>query len=200
MSVAGIVTSTTRPDNPYYGQQIFETDTGRRLIYYGASIGWRPPWNSVWGEVVSATIPPGDFQVNSGGPPSNQIVVANTPLSWTAILGRIYDYVFEWRVRYTSSSGSGTISSVAISTGAGSLGIAYPDPAWLIVKADTWANVQSSLNQDGTSQKIWNREIGLSGPVTRQIMSRYSNMGGSPGAGPSVVKVMDSGSYQPPTL
>ena len=45
----GVCTSTTRPASPYKGQTIYETDTGRLLVYYGATTGWQLPWGQPWG-------------------------------------------------------------------------------------------------------------------------------------------------------
>jgi hypothetical protein len=57
--------STDRPANPTRGMAVFETDTGNLLIYYGATSGWRPPWNLPWGEM--ATPSTSGVQTTSGG-------------------------------------------------------------------------------------------------------------------------------------
>lgn len=44
-------TFSTRPSSPVVGQSIYETDTGRHLVYYGATTGWKPPWNIPWGVI-----------------------------------------------------------------------------------------------------------------------------------------------------
>jgi hypothetical protein len=46
-----VCTSSTRPASPSVGQNIYETDTGRHLVYYGATTLWRQPWNMPWGFV-----------------------------------------------------------------------------------------------------------------------------------------------------
>lgn len=56
-----VCTSSTRPPNPRRGQVIFESDTGSVLVYYGATTGWRPPWNRPWGLVAF-----GQVTANSG--------------------------------------------------------------------------------------------------------------------------------------
>lgn len=52
-----VCTSTARPVG-YPGRRIFETDTGRELVYYdppgATAAGWFRPWNLPWG-VVAAT-------------------------------------------------------------------------------------------------------------------------------------------------
>lgn len=59
-----VVTSNTRPQAPYVGMQIFETDTGRVLYYYGTTLGWRQDWGIAWGEIVGIPFL-GDFPTTS---------------------------------------------------------------------------------------------------------------------------------------
>ena len=40
---------------PVKGQTVYDTDLGSLLIYYGATTGWRPPWNQPWGTLLLAT-------------------------------------------------------------------------------------------------------------------------------------------------
>ena len=47
----GVCTSATRPSSPYKGQTIYETDTGRLLVYYGVTTGWQLPWGQAWGVI-----------------------------------------------------------------------------------------------------------------------------------------------------
>jgi hypothetical protein len=47
----------SRPAFPAIGQSIYETDTGNFLIYYGATTGWRLPWNQPWGIIQIMTAP-----------------------------------------------------------------------------------------------------------------------------------------------
>lgn len=46
-----ICTSSTRPNSPYTGMHIYETDTGDSLVYYGATSGWMKPWDTSWGRI-----------------------------------------------------------------------------------------------------------------------------------------------------
>lgn len=46
-----VCTSTRRPASPNVGEMIYETDTGKNLVYYGATTGWQPPWGQPWGVV-----------------------------------------------------------------------------------------------------------------------------------------------------
>lgn len=50
-----VCTSTTRPASPSIGQNIYETDTGKHLVYYGATTLWRQPWNKPWGQTGYGT-------------------------------------------------------------------------------------------------------------------------------------------------
>lgn len=43
-----ICTSVTRPATPFQGLRIYETDTGKTLMYYGATTGWKPAWYDAW--------------------------------------------------------------------------------------------------------------------------------------------------------
>lgn len=47
-----VCTSTRRPASPNVGEMIYETDTGKNLVYYGATTGWRPPWGQPWGLIT----------------------------------------------------------------------------------------------------------------------------------------------------
>lgn len=59
-----ICTSGTRP-TPVVGLNIYETNTGKHLVYYGATTGWRPPWSQPWGYVASTVTPPSTAQTVS---------------------------------------------------------------------------------------------------------------------------------------
>lgn len=50
-----ICTSTTRPTSPARGTKIYETDTFKELVYYGAVNGWKPPWDRAWGLIDRQT-------------------------------------------------------------------------------------------------------------------------------------------------
>ena len=58
-------TSTTRPDSPVVGQNIYETDTGDHLVYYGSTTGWTPPWGMPWGYLAQTVTPPTTTQAVS---------------------------------------------------------------------------------------------------------------------------------------
>lgn len=44
-----ICTDTTRPGSPFQYQRIYETNTGKDLMYYGATTGWKQLWYDNWG-------------------------------------------------------------------------------------------------------------------------------------------------------
>jgi hypothetical protein len=48
-------TSSTRPASPVRGDVIYEIDTGKVLTYYGATTGWKPPWDARWGVMAYAS-------------------------------------------------------------------------------------------------------------------------------------------------
>ena len=75
-------TSTTRPPLAAIGTRIYETDTGDRLVYYGATTGWQPPWGEPWGEILTTTI--ADFQFN------NVLTVSAGTASVAMLLNRRY--------------------------------------------------------------------------------------------------------------
>lgn len=47
-----ICTSATRPSAPYDGLAIYETDSGRLLIYSDTYSDWLPPWDTAWGQIT----------------------------------------------------------------------------------------------------------------------------------------------------
>lgn len=49
-------TSAQRPQQPYVGMLIYETDTFRIMQYQSATTGWTPPWNEAWGDIGEASI------------------------------------------------------------------------------------------------------------------------------------------------
>jgi hypothetical protein len=42
---------------PPFGTQVFIQATGETLVWLGKVYGWRPPWNTPWGQVGYAAIP-----------------------------------------------------------------------------------------------------------------------------------------------
>lgn len=94
--LTSLVTSTTRPTtNLFRGQQIFETDTGNTLVWYGATTGWLPPWEQPWGEIAKTT----NFSGTTSG---TTLLTLGTTSSVTVVSNR--NILVEWT--YGGSSGS----------------------------------------------------------------------------------------------
>jgi hypothetical protein len=112
--------STTRPTvgTDDIGQTIYEKDTGNVLVYYGATTGWKPPWNSTWGTLGLANIIDPVSQIGS--------------TSWTSISGlsfpavpllngRLYRATLSLSVQQPvfSTTGTDVVTSFRITNGAG---------------------------------------------------------------------------------
>lgn len=81
----GVCTSTTRPASPYKGQTIYETDTGRLLVYYGVTTGWQLPWGQPWG-----VLGVGIKTSNQTGIGATAVDVSQLSVTWTAVANRYY--------------------------------------------------------------------------------------------------------------
>ena len=111
----GVCTSTTRPSSPYKGQTIYETDTGRLLVYYGATTGWQLPWGQPWGAVSISS----NIAASSATSGTTELSVS-TGQTFTAVANRNYqivysttafnasgsDAIFEVRLRKDNTSGT----------------------------------------------------------------------------------------------
>lgn len=111
-AAGGVITcrSTTRPTNVSKGQVIFETDTGSVLVWYGATTGWKPPWNTAWGHVGSAAV------TTDNGGITSLVDLAGLSVTFTAVAGRRYKITLD---AYLNSSAGGDISSLVIANGGG---------------------------------------------------------------------------------
>lgn len=100
----GIYTSGTRPTNPFIGQIIFETDTGKILVYYGTTILWQPMWSEAWGEIgyVEKTT---TFVMTDSVNPED---VPGMSLTFASLVGRFYVVDLEFELHHT-----GGVSSVS---------------------------------------------------------------------------------------
>ena len=109
-----ICTSSTRPSSPFAGQQIYETDTSKSLIYSGSV--WQPPWNTAWGSVAA----PATWAGNS----ITSTSTADTTLAsvtFVAVAGRRYrtSWIFDtycgagYGVNVKVKNGATLIASVA---------------------------------------------------------------------------------------
>jgi len=86
-----VVTSTTHPVTPFVGMQIFESDTGRVLYYYGSTVGWQPDWGLAWGEIAAVSAVSADFTTSNTS--YTQVTGLITP-TVNAVAGRQYITVF----------------------------------------------------------------------------------------------------------
>lgn len=78
-----VCTSTRRPASPNVGEMIYETDTGKNLVYYGATTGWQPPWGQPWGAVLQETS-------NTTETLTSAEAIIKTTGSFTAVANRNY--------------------------------------------------------------------------------------------------------------
>ena len=79
-----ICTSATRPISPIRGLRIFETDTGKTLVYYGATTLWQPDWNQPWGNLVYTTA------TSNQGSITTVVDLTSLSATWTAFTNRSY--------------------------------------------------------------------------------------------------------------
>lgn len=88
-----VCTSSTRPASPSVGQNIYETDTGRHLVYYGATTLWRQPWNMPWGVIswFTNTAQPLDVTSTTG------VVLSGVTGTVGIISNRVYELTFSCR-------------------------------------------------------------------------------------------------------
>lgn len=94
-----ICTAATRPGSPFKGQVIYETDTGKVLIYYGATTTWQPPWNLPWGRLGSASVTANQSGITSA------VDLTSLTLTWTAVANRYYRVSWAGEVSTTNADG-----------------------------------------------------------------------------------------------
>lgn len=107
-----VCTSSTRPSAPTVGQVICETDTGNVLVWYGNTTGWRPPWNTAWGQVGSAVNSSYD-QTGSG---TTLIDVPSVAFAAAEVSGRRYRVMASADVYSTGGGDAVQISVVRSAT------------------------------------------------------------------------------------
>ena len=100
---AGVCTSSTRPSNPYEGQQIYETDTDKILVWNGTA--WYANWNTAWGNV--------GYVFSTGGWQTLTTTIADisgASVSFTAVSGRLYKVTYNAIVQKISTTGTVNIT------------------------------------------------------------------------------------------
>jgi hypothetical protein len=107
-----VCTSGSRPNAPYLGMQIFETDTGNVLYWYDppgiAAIGWYKPWNLAWGRVV----PKVSVSGNIGGASLFNTNATSAIFSFQA--GRKYRLLTQFAVYAPDTSPGGFLTKLAL--------------------------------------------------------------------------------------
>lgn len=95
-----VCTSTRRPASPNVGEMIYETDTGKKLVYYGATTGWQPPWNQPWGQVGYATT------TSDSSATATTTDWSGLSVTWTALNNRLYRTIAYGGITSSNSTGS----------------------------------------------------------------------------------------------
>ena len=138
-----ICTSSTRPASPFAGQQIYETDTSKSLIYSGSV--WQPPWNTAWGIVGVGT------KSDGAAVPANTSFCSVT---FTPVLNRYYSAFYTSRTVWSAAGTIGIYDSVAGGRIAEQYGT--PDPVTL-QRTKTFSTTASrtlSILTDGAQTPI----------------------------------------------
>lgn len=90
----------------------YQTDTGKLLIYYGATTGWQPPWQDPWGIVVATaggTSGKGFATTTSSSSGAGAAGVqdwSGLTVTFNALNGRIYRTTVSGMLGGTNASGS----------------------------------------------------------------------------------------------
>ena len=85
LSKPGVCTSSTRPATPYEGQQIYETDTDKVLVWNGSA--WYANWNLPFGIVALTSSTSSDSTITAEE-------VQITGSSFTAVANRYYKITY----------------------------------------------------------------------------------------------------------
>jgi hypothetical protein len=80
----GVCTSATRPDSPFEGQVIYETDTDKVLVWNGSA--WYQTWNQPWGNLGYVSLTSG--VIISGI--TSVTDITNATITFTAVANRKY--------------------------------------------------------------------------------------------------------------
>lgn len=114
MSAPDVFASAVERDasltSPRFGATCLLKNTGELLIYYGAGIGWRPPWNTAWGEAGAVALPSHPTLA------TNTRAAVGLTLSFTPVLNRKYRLVLTATFAYDFLS---TTASLALYVASG---------------------------------------------------------------------------------
>lgn len=155
-----ICTSSTHPGSPSQGDMIYETDTGKTLVYQGATDTWTPPWNTPWGWIAEAT----STSLSTGAISTATDLLS---LTFTAIANRRYKYTFSGICKTSQSTGQ---PIVQIMDGSNVVHgspdeIVTPDPT---LAGSTFLGVsyETGIAAGSTTRKMRFTAIGVGGTAT----------------------------------
>ena len=155
----GVCTSSTRPASPFEGQQIYETDTDKVLVWNGTA--WYANWNLPWGLVARSTL---------GTSVSTSTTRADVGISvtFTAVANRYYKYTY---FAYAADATAASTLNVFVTDAANT--VKYVANIYVINTKYNLVNVVYTTTE-------------AAGSTTRKIRAEMSNNAGSIFADPSI--------------
>lgn len=166
-----VVTSSTRPSNPFIGMMIFETDTGKVLYYYGSTLLWQPQWNVAWGEIAQTA------DATAHTTTSTAYTDAGVSVAFTAINGRRYLTMLQFQA---TLAGGATAPSVSV---------ALTDPANTVLAEQNF-NPSSTAFILGGMWVIHRSSGSETGSITRKARFKMATGTGTAGISGSLGAVI----------
>lgn len=157
--VSAAARDTAMP-TPRIGQGVFLLDSGSVLFYYGAHIGWRPPWNTAWGEIATAALPGNSSTL----PAYDGAPVDNLSLSPSLLANRQYECIFDG---LATSTVDNEIVVVTVHAQNGTVthtdwAGAYPDPTLVFSQAFFVVMTSSAAIAARYSTRFtWSPDVGV---------------------------------------
>lgn len=96
---------------PAIGQGVFLIDSGSVLFYYGPALGWRPPWNTPWGQNGGGCASLSSSAAVPAFNPVANIIAGLDITPFVMVPGREYTIVFDGVL---TSNNNGDLISVGI--------------------------------------------------------------------------------------
>jgi len=167
------------PVNPYIGQSIFDSTTGKVLYYYGPTIGWQQQWGTPWGAIVDVQTSSTDAVPTAEGDLTGLIV------TWTTLQNR--KYLVQMNARYSSSPES--IGTYLFLTDGGN-----------VHKMEAVVSVAGTSQNKGKEITLTERYLAYSaGSVTRKGRTRKTSPSDTKNIGPDCsLRVYDIGAFAGP--
>lgn len=134
------------PGSPAVGDQWFKPSTSEMFVYYGATTGWKPPWNLAWGEVGQAKQSAGITGITTG---------STLCMTGDILMLPNRKYETSWEVPSIQKQGAGV----------GEVQIIVVDGALATLKIHRW----SANDNDLDSKAGGYREIGANATVKRGL-------------------------------